>query len=429
MKAHFTKLLALALCAMFVLAGCSSSYSTKNVEAPNTKDFKTNYTWVFCHGLSGWGSYDDQYKRLPYWGMFNGNALDALNDMGFDCYAASVDPQGSAWDRACELYAQLTGTKVDYGKAHSEKHVHQRYGEDFTGRALISKWSAKDKINLVGHSFGGATTRLFVELLTNGSAEERKATSKKDLSPLFAGGKGDWVYSVTSLAAPHNGTSAYNTEAGYDESLSSWQKLNAKVLGQFTSGSAGDAGYPRASEDYAHHDLQIDYALELNEKVGTYDNIWYFSVPCNSTEKQEDGTWFPNKKITETTMMNGGIKMGKTTGTTDGGFAITKEWLPNDGLVNTISAKAPFNAPSKKFDPEKSNLAAVKPGVWNVFPTYVGDHMSVSGGLFHRNDVLPLYLQFMNAVSKLDPAALGKGSNTNTPNWLADLKAESKSAA
>ncbi|MBQ8469639.1 MAG: hypothetical protein IJ547_03475, partial [Clostridia bacterium] len=143
----------------------------------------------------------------------------------------------------------------------------------------------------------------------------------------------------------------------------------------------------------------------------------------------EDGTWFPNKKITETTMMNGGIKMGKTTGTTDGGFAITKEWLPNDGLVNTISAKAPFNAPSRKFDPEKSNLAAVKPGVWNVFPTYLGDHMSVSGGLFHRNDVLPLYLQFMNAVSKLHPTALGKGANTNTPNWLADLKAESKDAA
>jgi len=41
-------------------------------------------------------------------------------------YAASVAPNGSAWDRACELYAQLSGTRVDYGKAHTavaEKRV------------------------------------------------------------------------------------------------------------------------------------------------------------------------------------------------------------------------------------------------------------------------------------------------------------------
>ena len=74
----------------------------------------------------------------------------------------------------------------------------------------------------------------------------------------------------------------------------------------------------------------------------------------------------------------------------------------------------------------------MKPGVWNVFPTYIGDHMSVSGGLTHRNDVLPLYLSFMNTVNQLDPDALGKGKNTNTPNWLADLNlkpVEDKDAA
>ncbi|MBE6736495.1 MAG: hypothetical protein E7567_06335 [Ruminococcaceae bacterium] len=434
MKKHIAKAMALlmALTMVLLVSGCSRSYPTKNVTAPDTDGWKTNYTWVFCHGLSGWGSYDDQYERLPYWGMFNGNALLALNDMGFDCYAASVDPQGSAWDRACELYAQLTGTRVDYGKVHSEKHVHQRYGEDFTGRALIKKWSAEDKINLVGHSFGGATTRLLIELMTNGSEEEMAATKKDDISPLFTGGKGDWIYSVTSLAAPHNGTTAYNTPEGFDESLTAWQKLNAKMLGRFTSGAAGDAGYPRTADDYAHHDLQIDYALELNETIGTYDNLWYFSVPCNATVKQEDGTWFPDKKLMETTMINGGIKMGKTVGKTKGGFEFDKKWLPNDGLVNTISATAPFNAPSKLFDPAKSKLAAVKPGVWNVFPTYIGDHMSVSGGLTHRNDVLPLYLSFMNTVNQLDPDALGKGKNTNTPNWLADLNlkpVEDKDAA
>ena len=33
-----------------------------------------------------------------------------------------------AWDRACELYARLTGTTVDYGIAHSAEKGHDRFG-------------------------------------------------------------------------------------------------------------------------------------------------------------------------------------------------------------------------------------------------------------------------------------------------------------
>jgi hypothetical protein len=25
--------------------------------------------YIFVHGLSGWGSYDKVYRRMPYWGM------------------------------------------------------------------------------------------------------------------------------------------------------------------------------------------------------------------------------------------------------------------------------------------------------------------------------------------------------------------------
>ena len=69
--------------------------------------------FVFVHGLSGWGSYDDRYKLMPYWGMFGGDLIRYLNEQGYPSYAASVAPEGSAWDRACELYAQLTGSVVD----------------------------------------------------------------------------------------------------------------------------------------------------------------------------------------------------------------------------------------------------------------------------------------------------------------------------
>ena len=65
--------------------------------------------FVFVHGLSGWGSYDESYRRMPYWGMRSGDLMPFLKEKGFDSYAASVAPSGSAWDRACELYAQLAG--------------------------------------------------------------------------------------------------------------------------------------------------------------------------------------------------------------------------------------------------------------------------------------------------------------------------------
>ena len=48
--------------------------------------------------------------------------------MGIHTVAPSMGPFTSAWDRACEVYAQLVGGTVDYGKAHSEKYGHERYG-------------------------------------------------------------------------------------------------------------------------------------------------------------------------------------------------------------------------------------------------------------------------------------------------------------
>ena len=35
----------------------------------------TRLTFVFVHSLSGWGSYDSQYQRMPYWGMRGGDHM------------------------------------------------------------------------------------------------------------------------------------------------------------------------------------------------------------------------------------------------------------------------------------------------------------------------------------------------------------------
>ena len=39
-------------------------------------------TFVFVHGLSGWGSYDDAYRRMPYWGMRGGDLMAYLREQG-----------------------------------------------------------------------------------------------------------------------------------------------------------------------------------------------------------------------------------------------------------------------------------------------------------------------------------------------------------
>ena len=333
----------------------------------DTSDWNTNYKYIFVHGLMGWGEYDFYYPIMPYWGMFGGNLMNYLNNSGFECYAASVAGTASAWDRACELYAQLTGTVTDYGKAHSEKCGHDRFGKDFTGKALIDEWDAENKINLLGHSFGGATVRTFAHLMAKGDPQEMKTTSPDEISGLFTGGKADYIYSVTSLAAPHNGTTAYGVE------------------------TADGAEY-----DTAAYDMHIDNALALNETLSISNSTYYFSFACSMTEADENGYHTPIKENMESLFTSSSAEIGKLTGTTPGGYVVGKEWLENDGLVNTFSALAPLSDPSTQF-----NSANVKKGIWNIMPVYYGDHMSLQGGMTVVNNVKPLYIEHLSMINSL----------------------------
>ena len=141
-----------------VLLLCSLMPVAASAEKANPED---DYPFVFVHGLMGWGDRSMLDPIMPYWGLTTGNLMKYLNSKGYESYAAQVGPLSGAWDRACELYAQLTGTTVDYGAAHSAAKGHDRYGITYD-KPLFEGWSAQKKINLIGHSFGGATTRLFL---------------------------------------------------------------------------------------------------------------------------------------------------------------------------------------------------------------------------------------------------------------------------
>ncbi len=350
-------------------------------------------TFLFVHGLSGWGSYDSMYRRMPYWGMRGGDLMADLRRQGFDCYAASVAPAGSAWDRACELYAQLAGTRVDYGKAHSEKYRHERFGRDFSACPLIPNWDDGTRLALLGHSFGGATVRLFSELLAHGDEAEKEEGAD---SPFFLGGMEDRIHSVVTLASPMNGTTAYDlfSDPAFDPAgvkVPWWSRGLARMMSLGTK-PVRDG---RDARDYADFDMRVDNALAMNARIATLPRVFYFSVPCAFTRRQEDGAHRPRKGMEPLFVMRS-CQIGAYAGKTAGGVALDGRWRENNGLVNTVSAMVPAGAPSKPLD--RRDIAC---GVWNVFPTLNGDHMWLQGGLMRRHDIRDFYLDMLRMIDPL----------------------------
>ncbi len=364
---------------------------------PHRSAPKTDIKYIFVHGLAGWGSYDLQNEFIPYWGLTGGDVTRYLSEKGYDSYAASVDPTGSAWDRACELYAQLYGTRVDYGAEHSARCGHDRYGEDFTGRALVDDFSESEFV-LIGHSFGGATIRLFSQILKEGSPEEIAYTDADDISDFFKGGNGDHLLALVTLAAPTNGTTAYDLYEDPDFDISEISipaeyEENSDAVSNGTR--AEDDG--RVSYDHAAYAMHIDNALALNSTIKTFNDVYYFAAPFASTVTDDNGVVTADPDHTEQIFMKGSIIMSQYTGSTAGGFILDESWQSNDGLVNTISAGAPFGEPSESY----KDGSQLRPGIWYVFDTFQGDHMSPQGGLTKRVNVKPYYLRLCELLASL----------------------------
>ena len=390
------------------------------------------YPVVMVHGAFGWGSNDNLSKFLTYYGMFNGSVEQYLESKGAEVYCPSVGPFSSAWDRACELYAQLTGTVTDYGAAHAAMYGHDRFGRDYTGKRMLKgAWDARHPVNLVGHSFGGVTIRLMAELLKNGSAEEqayRKAHPDAGrLSALFTGGKGDWVYSVTTLAAPANGMNLFEsmplfTSVGsqlveeicklagltpvtgiYDPQLQQFGIMPDKndtiieaIRGALTEEFLGH-------NDSTFQDLTIDKSLYLNKDIHMDGNIYYFSYYGNRMNyNAATDSYSPNNRMFPVAMPLG-MFMGSYDGVTKGSFQtgygptlstvnvtptkVGAPWHRNDGIVNSFSCMYPSHYENGALvdDPHQfvntQFVRGARPGVWYVMPEQNMDHFSFMGGI------------------------------------------------
>ena len=372
----------------------------------------TGPVYVFISGIMGTGEYSSFEHVLPYWGLFQGDLLQRLEQItGRECHSTSVGPMSSAWDRACELYAQLAGGRVDYGAAHSKAMGHERYGRTY--HPLFEGWGPERPVHFLAHSFGGATARLFARLCAEGAAEEREATDESELSPLFRGGMLDRILSITALASPHNGTTAIASiqkeqplwpfvpvytflnivgtlpvlNGVYDMHLEHFGLSNP--AGQYKGNKPSQKRLRAfiASRDHATADLSLDSAEELNRATPVRPELYYFSFPCALDSKQlrHGKRLIPFKEFKNPLFGFYGVQIG-----IGAGFASKKVrasgrdadsiraaveydplWLENDGSVPLASALYPLGQPHREYEEGQP----IEPGIWNLMPVRRGaDH-------------------------------------------------------
>lgn len=414
---------------IFLLAIAAASFLGFPAPAPAQGN---EYPIVLVHGLLGFGR--EELFGYKYWGGFT-DLEGSLRGAGFAAHTAAVGPVASNWDRACELYACLRGGKVDYGEAHAARHGHARFGRTYPG--LLPQWgehgpadaapgaapgaASARRVHLVGHSLGGQTGRVLIQLLAEGSAEERAATPADSVSPLFEGGK-HWVASLTTIATPHDGTtlvarydlhgdflkplfaawialSATSSEVYYDFKLEQWglERRPGEEYRRYRDRVLGHEIW-RHTTDTAYGDGSPEGARELNRWVRARPDVYYFSWSTEATWSDPfDGTQVPQlgmpgvlgssaRFMGAYTRQAGGAggegaaeagSAAEARGASAGPVPIDPSWWPNDGVVNTRSMAGPTLGSSDRI---VAFTGTPLPGVWNHMGTLRGfDHLDVIG--------------------------------------------------
>ena len=414
--------------AMIMSVCCISVYADNTDAAPEkTYDIDGSYPYVFVHGMGGWGPH---YEEMPYWGGWadsEGDVIKMFNDNGIEAYAASVGPFNSAWDRACELYAQLMGTVVDYGEAHSKEHNHDRYGRDFTSKAIMGEaWNCENPVNLVGHSFGGPTVRLFASLMAYGDEAEVAATGE-ETSPLFVGGNEKCINALITFSGVHNGSPIANLI--YDNSaIMSLIGFFANVLGvvfgksimMYDDVQLGHFGITAkenqekavfnleriknfaTTKDICGYDMTLRGAKELNERIKLSPYTYYYSYSTISTEETAVGTQLPISSNFALFYMTS-IYIGALEGKTIDGVYMDKNWAVNDGIVPLASALYPENCAdtAKNYDEAFAASEEIETGRWYYMTPSVGfDHFDYCGTIDYPTSFEDFYFSLVETVNR-----------------------------
>ena len=131
-------------------------------------------------------------------------------------------------------------------------------------------------------------------------------------------------------------------------------------------------------------------------------------------------------------MMPGSVNMGKYYDKyTAGGIYIDRSWLPNDGLVNTVSALYPTTTDKNTTECLKRDGTqgwvnydgysdiTFRPGIWYVMPVTRADHMQFVGGIANKS-VIETHLFYRNLMDDIY-STYGSVQPTETPFPFTDV--------
>lgn len=407
-----------------------------------TQTYTNNYPTIFVHGFLGWGSEDKIDKVVHYWGAAkNRDLLAEMREEGYEVYNPSVGPFNSAWDRACELYARLLGGRVDYGAAHSKRYGHSRYGRTYPG--ILKDWGTPgnhSKINLIGHSFGGPTVRVFANLCSQGDEEEQQATPANEISGLFTGGKACRIHTVTTLSGVNNGTTydSLHGEAGIrtmaglmlaqisqlgdskfmkfkDYHFDQWgvmdppDKVKKSHLRLAGSQWKKIRKFLNTELDNVGYEMGLEGMYEINRDIKPAPNMYFFARRACRTHPDNNGNEIPDHNMSAFCQIPGFLS-GRYRSDGLAKYGFNDKWLPNDGFVNVVGHSAPLDEPFMDWNPTVS----IRPGVWYNMPVEDKDHMSWMG-FGEKTTVLYRYYDQMLSLFRMLPDGDAETQTAHTP--------------
>ncbi|WP_198117465.1 esterase/lipase family protein [Massilia rhizosphaerae] len=368
---------------------------------------------VLVHGFLGFGPNEHPLGSFLYWGGYGSIASHlAVYHGPHVVFTAQVGAIASNWDRAAELYAQIKGGCVDYGAHHVARYGYPGQQQKPPGKcwaadpadnpehyplAFYPQWDAAHPVHMIGHSQGGTTIRALIQLLEHGSPDGDEGGGD-----LYKGGKIGWVKSVVTISAPHNGTTLR------DAVLDVLPNLRSPLRDILDN-------------ELAHWEMAPDGAREFNLWALTSPSVYYFSVGtlateagawcCNGTDRAiapvqnaefqyPRADMIPYFKLFAGEWIVGALAqpgMGSYTQNAPGRVRIDSAWFPNDGVVNTISMRAPAGHPVRDYDG-----TAVK-GVWNFLGNYRGyDHFDILNWPNEGPSADPIYDRISDIIFSLD---------------------------
>lgn len=348
---------------------------------------------VLVHGIFGFGK--GKLGGMSYWaGAEKKDDRVLVPDLG---------SLTSVYDRARDLFYYLKGGTVDYGEEHSAQYGHARFGKTYE-QGYYPEWDENHPLHFVGHSAGVQVVRVLQQMLS-----EKKFQGYENSSE-------SWVLSVTSLSGALNGTTRVYLDGmqpedgktikpicllqlcrvgviiydwldiawlknyynfGFDHFNMTWQKVGVSGLIESLLGNVG----PFASEDWILPDLSLQVSVELNTKLQTFPNTYYFSYATRKTRKLfgvtiPSGLFGIHPLLSIRTLQMSQWCYPNNVPLPYKGYK-DEDWQDNDGALNTISMlypRFPEPHPHCWLSPEFKDGHTLQPGVW-YYTIVEADHI------------------------------------------------------